>query len=59
MGELLPCPRCGTHWPHLIRNRESHQLFYRHYVQCWNCYLMIQPRIGKHRAVKAWNKIRR
>ena len=59
MGELEACPRCGTRWPHLIRTRFNRQLFYRHYVKCWNCYLMILPIIGKHRAVKSWNKLAR
>ena len=59
MGELKPCPHCEAPYPWLVRVHHDCRLFTRYYVECWHCHYCGKTKIGKRRAVKAWNKIQR
>lgn len=59
MFEIEPCPGCKALYPWLVRVHPTRCLFTRYYVECWNCHYCGKTKIGKKRAVKAWNKIRR
>lgn len=53
------CPDCEAPYPWLVRVHPVRLLFTRYYVECWRCHYCGETKIGKSRAVKAWNKIDR
>ena len=59
MFDKKPCPGCEAPYPWLVRVHPVRLLFTRYYVECWKCHYCGKTKIGKERAVKAWNRIAR
>ena len=59
MFDKKSCPGCEAPYPWLVRVHPVRLIFTRYYVECWKCHYCGKTKIGKRRAIKAWNKIRR
>ena len=59
MFDKKPCPDCKTPYPRTVRVHHDMKLFDRYFVKCWKCHYCGKTKIGKERAVKAWNRIAR
>lgn len=57
MFDKKECPGCEAPYPWLVRVHPVRFLFTRYYVECWRCHYCGKTKIGKKRAVRAWNKI--
>ena len=57
MGKMRHCPSCGRCHPWLVRVHHDMKLFDRFYVECWHCHFCGKTKIGKRRAIKAWNSL--
>lgn len=51
-----PCPRCKNPRPWLMKVLPSRGIFTRYFVECRRCHRCGPTRIGKSRAIKAWNR---
>ena len=50
------CPNCNSPKPWLIRILPTRWIFTKYFVECRECHWCGKTRIGKKRAIKAWNK---
>ena len=50
------CPNCNSPKTWLIRILPKRWIFTKYYVECRFCHWCGKTRIGKERAIKAWNK---
>lgn len=57
MAELKPCPICESPRPWVIRVHPWMWIFTEYYIECRYCHCCGEIKIGKHRAIKAWNRM--
>ena len=50
------CPGCNSTKTWLIRILPKRWIFTKYYVECQKCHWCGKTRIGKKRAIRAWNK---
>lgn len=50
------CPCCGYPVPLIIRVHPLRGAFTKYFVECGNCHCCGKTKVGKKRAVKAWNR---
>lgn len=55
MRKLKNCPNCNSPKTWLIRILPKRWIFTKYYVECRFCHWCGKTRIGKKRAIKAWN----
>ena len=56
MAELNPCPLCGSPRPYIIKIHPTKGIFTKYYVACRFCHYCETTKIGKRRAIRAWNR---
>ena len=56
---LKECPGCEAQYPMLVRVHPLRWIFTKYYVECWNCHYCGETKVGKRRAKRSWNRIRR
>ena len=56
MAELKPCPFCGYPKPWIIRILPKRWIFTKYYIECRVCHYCRETKIGKRRAIEAWNR---
>ena len=54
-----PCYVCGAPKPWTVKILPERGILTKYFVECRMCHCCGPTRIGKHRAIKAWNKEKR
>ena len=50
------CPRCNAPKIWMIRILPKRWIFTKYYMECAKCHYCGKTRMGKSRAIRAWNK---
>ena len=58
-SDKIPCPSCRTPRPWLVKILPTRGIFTCYFVECRMCHRCGPTRIGKSRAIQAWNRGRR
>ena len=56
MAKINNCPRCNEENPWLVRVHPFRWIFTKYYVGCRRCNWCGKRKIGKRKAIRAWNK---
>ena len=56
MTEKKPCPRCQSDRTWTVRVHPARWIFTKYYIECRICHWCSETKIGKKRAIKAWNR---
>lgn len=54
--KLEPCPRCLNERLWMIRVHPVRWIFTKYYIECAMCHWCGETKIGKKRAIRAWNR---
>ena len=53
---LEPCPNCEYNRPWIVRVHPLRWIFTKYYIECGRCHYCGKTKMGKRRAIRAWNK---
>lgn len=54
--KIKRCPYCKHPKPWVVRIHPLRGIFTKYFVECRSCHYCGKTKIGKKRAIKAWNK---